>query len=360
MHLYFLKYIMKKFFFATSLLISGFTFSSLIPLHIDWGFGDLSAAMEKVIPAGTKKMEPEKPSGTKYNQIVKVLIKKDTECRKVIKDEQLYAEGWDTLAQPRFWSEIISLDPSYSLINTAEKREILGVISSKYYERLSGTQQKNFKDSIKYANGLSSNTSIMVTSGKNHYYLIRETIPNISRAIDIFTQEGTDPWFAQVILMIESPGANRTSEVGASGAFQIMPDVAREYGMVVNGQVDERSNFRKSAQVAARLLKSIYIPKVKGILNSRGIAYNENDMWFRMLVLHAYHAGPGNVNAVINAIHPRYGGVELMKKVWTTEAGGFGNASQNYSQIALAALVELDHILAKYATDVCDVSNQSY
>lgn len=344
---------------SIGLLLTGFSFSGLIPLHSNWGLESLASAIVKGEDSGSNK-DLTKPEDLKYNQIVKVLIKKDTECRKVIKDEQLYAEGWDTLAQPRFWSEIISLNPEYSLINIAEKRTILGVISTKYYERLGAIQQKNFKDSIRYANGLASHTSIMITSGKNHYYLIRETIPNISRAIDIFTQEGTDPWFAQVILMIESPGANRTSEVGASGSFQIMPDVAREFGMTVNEQVDERHNFRKSAQVAARLLNKIYIPKVKGILQSRGIAYQESDMWFRMLVLHAYHAGPGNVNAVISAIAPRRGGVDLMQKVWTTEAGGFGNASQNYSQIALAALIELDHILAKYATDVCSVKNQTY
>lgn len=306
-----------------------------------------------------KKEEPQK-SGLRSNQIMRVLIKKDSECRKLIKDTQLYADGWDSLPQPRFWSEVMTLDPEYSLVNIAEKREILGVISSKRYEYLGTAGQKAYKDSIRAANGLPPSEGIMVTGGKKKFYLIKETIPNISRAIDIFTQEGVDPWFAQIILMIESPGMNRVSEVGASGPFQIMPDVAREQGLIVNEQVDERTNFRKAAQTAAKLLRKTYIPKVRAMMANHHLSYSENDMWFRMLVLHSYHAGPGNVSGVLGAIRPYAGGVDLMKKVWTTEHGGFQNSCQNYSQLALAALMELDRILARDAMDVCEVTEQSF
>lgn len=306
------------------------------------------------------KKEDTHKAGDRSNQIVKVLIKKDTECRKLIKDTKLYADGWDSLPQPRFWSEVLTLEPEYSLINIAEKREILGVTSSKRYEWLGVAGQKRFKDSIRIANGLPSSEGIMVTGGKKQFYLIKETIPNISRAIDVFAQEGVDPWYAQVILMIESPGMNRTSEVGASGPFQIMPDVAREQGLIVNDQVDERTNFRKAAQTAARLLRKTYIPKVRNMMANHKLYYNESDMWFRMLVLHSYHAGPGNVSGVLGAIRPYAGGCDLMKKVWTTEHGGFQNSCQNYSQIALAALMELDRILARDAMDVCEVTDQAF
>jgi len=60
-----------------------------------------------------------------------------------------------------------------------------------------------------------------------------------------------------------------------------------------------------------------------------------------MLVLHTYHAGAGNVMAALNKLQPTEGGMQLLQQLWQTEAGGFRNASQNYSQIALAANLRL-------------------
>jgi len=87
------------------------------------------------------------------------------------------------------------------------------------------------------------------------------------------------------------------------------------------------------------------VAQVRNILNDHNLTYNETDLWFRLLVLHAYHAGPGNVRCVINSLQPTAGGVDLLKKVWQTECGGFKNESQNYSQIALATLLYFDSII---------------
>ncbi len=308
---------------------------------------------EKKAPIQTEK-------STRSNQIVKILFKNDTECRKLIKDKQLYEQGWDSLAHPRFWGEILTLEPEYSLISASDNREILGIIGTKCYDRRSSSGQKYFKDSTKAALGLEYHRNILVTNGKKDFYLIQETIPNISRAIDVFMAEGVDPWYAQAILMIESPGMNRTSNVGASGAFQLMPDVAREGGLIVNAQVDERSNFRKSAQVAAQLLRRVYIAKTRNLLNNKGIAFSEGDLWFKLMVLHAYHGGPGNVAAVVNQIAPQVGGPWLVQRMWVTSCGGFQNACQNYSQLALAAMMELDRIIARESSDVCEIEEVEF
>jgi hypothetical protein len=61
--------------------------------------------------------------------------------------------------------------------------------------------------------------------------------------------------------------------------------------------------------------------------------------------MHIYHAGSGNVRSVFNKIQPTEGGQELIQKIWTTTAGSFGNASQNYSQVALATQIVLDEII---------------
>ena len=75
------------------------------------------------------------------------------------------------------------------------------------------------------------------------------------------------------------------------------------------------------------------------------LQYNETDLWFRLLVLHAYHAGAGNVAGVIKKINPCEGGMGLIQKVWQTTYGGFKNSSQNYSQLVLAAFSNFDAIV---------------
>lgn len=76
--------------------------------------------------------------------------------------------------------------------------------------------------------------------------------------------------------------ATARSRVGAVGPWQFMPETARIMGLKVNSQVDERKNYQKSTQAAARYLTDLY-----DIFND----------W--LLVIAAYNGGPGNVNKAI-------------------------------------------------------------
>lgn len=58
------------------------------------------------------------------------------------------------------------------------------------------------------------------------------------------------------LALAESLFGQVTSHAGASGFWQLMPDTARGYGMIVNGEVDERFNVQKSTLAACRYLKS--------------------------------------------------------------------------------------------------------
>ncbi len=58
-----------------------------------------------------------------------------------------------------------------------------------------------------------------------------------------------DPWYAQSILLIESPGQMKKSISGAYGAFQLMPGVARAQGLIVNKTLDERKKSLKNQQL---------------------------------------------------------------------------------------------------------------
>ena len=275
----------------------------------------------------------------------KVVTFKDTSVRRFVHDPVLYQERWDTLAQPMFWRQVIGLSQDSCILNVASNRKVLGVISTKEWHRQSEPQKSAYKDSLRKVHNLPEGTMIYVTAGKKEFYSHKVVVPSIDKAIQVFNREGTDPWYAQVILLIESPGKMQKSSAGAYGAFQLMKSVARKYGLRVDKYVDEREDFDKSAMAAARLLGRVCVPEVKKILDNHCIAYKEDDLWFRLLVLHAYHAGSGNVAAVINKIAPSEGGIQLIRTVWQTEAGGFKNSSQNYSQVGLASLLRFDEIV---------------
>jgi len=69
---------------------------------------------------------------------------------------------------------------------------------------------------------------------------------------------------------------------GARGPWQFMPYTAKGYGLLVNGYVDERTDYYKSTNAAARYLLSLY-----------------KDLKDWLLVIAAYNGGSGNVYSAI-------------------------------------------------------------
>lgn len=61
------------------------------------------------------------------------------------------------------------------------------------------------------------------------------------------------------ITVIESAlNPTAQSTVGAMGLWQLMPATARRYGLVINGQIDERKDPHKSTQAALKYLSFLY------------------------------------------------------------------------------------------------------
>ncbi len=58
------------------------------------------------------------------------------------------------------------------------------------------------------------------------------------------------------LAVIESGLTNATSTAGAKGFWQFMPTTAKEYGMEVNDNVDERYHVEKATEMACRYLKN--------------------------------------------------------------------------------------------------------
>lgn len=252
---------------------------------------------------------------------------------------------WDKVPQAIFWQEIMQLSPDSALINIASTRQIVGRMSNRIWRTKGESFRLHFKDSVRRSLGLPDWERIMVTTGKQDFYRFDLVFGSLAKGVDAFESFGVDPWYAQSILLIESPGHMRKSVSGAYGAFQLMPGVARQFGLTVNKYVDERRDFERSAYGAAQLISRVCIPSARRIAQQAGLMVDERSTWFRLLVMHVYHAGAGNVSKVVNYIGNPTDGNALIRKMWVTSYGKFGNESQNYTQLALAAHLQLERTI---------------
>ena len=280
-----------------------------------------------------------------HKDIIEMKLYNDTNRFCIIESGELFQDRWDTLGQAIFWKKIMALSPDSCLINIAKNRKIIVQLAIDEWDQKTDEEKESFKDSIRLLNKLNEEDKIYMTSGKSDFYKFDHILLSIGKGIELFDESEVDPWYAQAILMIESPGKMAKSNVGAYGSFQLMPSVARKMGLTVNKTIDERKDFEKSAKAAAKFIKDICIPNAKIILDNYQISYDEKSLWFRFFVLHVYHAGAGNVSAVLDVIKPENGGGELIQKMWVSTGGQFKNASQNYSQLALAAMITLEDII---------------
>ena len=97
----------------------------------------------------------------------------------------------------------------------------------------------------------------------------------------ILEQQGIPDDF-KYIPLIESGFKIGTSEKGAAGFWQFMPNTARAYGLMVNEEVDEREDIYKSTKAAAKYIKALY---------------REFGSW--TLAAAAYNIGEGNLRRSI-------------------------------------------------------------
>lgn len=103
-------------------------------------------------------------------------------------------------------------------------------------------------------------------------------LPYFNLIENILQQYGLPKELKYVAVIESNLSTGATSIVGAGGPWQFMPYTARDYGLVVNGNVDERRDYYKSTHAAARYL--LYL-------------YKQLHDW--LLVMAAYNGGPGRV-----------------------------------------------------------------
>jgi hypothetical protein len=290
-------------------------------------------------------------SFSQRDTIQTISFEKDSNTFVFVKSPGLKEQNWGELNQPLFWQKIMKLSPDSCLFNVARTRQVLYKESVSKWNLLNDDQKLIAKAKLREVHNLDSNERVFMTTGKSDFYEFELVYPSIKRGIEVFKANNTDPWYAQAILMIESPGKLKHSVSGAYGAFQLMKSVARAHGLKVNKYVDERKDFDKSAYGSAHLLRTSCIPEAKRIMRKFNVDISgelEYDLWFRLLVLHVYHAGAGNVEKVLtNVVKPDCGCQEVITTIWQSSYGNFRNSSQNYSQLALASLLVLEEFIEK-------------
>lgn len=324
-----IKYLVGRMKRVFSIMIGGALFFSGIAPH------------DKIRPVKNEPEEKITPADHRKD-IITLYDHSKKEQVNYIHDCDLYDLRVDTLPQVRFWRGIMNLTKDSAYICYSHRRCVIDRVHLKDWKTYTDGQKDMYRDSLRNAHCLSDSERVLLVEGKSFFYDFSKAYQNIDRGIRDFEANGVDPWYAQAILLIESPNRLQKSNVGAYGPFQLMKPVARMFGLHVNRKVDERADFDRAAYAASSLMKTICIPLTKQMLDTLCIPYNENDLWFRLLVMHTYHAGAGNVRAVLQTIKPTEGGMPLICTMWHTQAKGFKSASQNYSQLVLAAMLEMD------------------
>jgi membrane-bound lytic murein transglycosylase D len=107
--------------------------------------------------------------------------------------------------------------------------------------------------------------------------------PYFSLIESILTQYGLPEELKYLAVIESNLKSSAVSKVGAKGPWQLMPQTARDLGLKVNRNVDERKNYVKSTRAAALYLRDLY---------------NQLGDW--LLVIAAYNTGVANV---YHAIH---------------------------------------------------------
>ena len=107
------------------------------------------------------------------------------------------------------------------------------------------------------------------TDGQDFSITYVNSIRKLRGAIDRFNQlkptlepilraEGVPAELSAVVLVESGGTPSALSPKGARGVWQLMPDTARHYGLVVDHARDDRTDVIKSTRAAARYLRDLY------------------------------------------------------------------------------------------------------
>lgn len=172
-------------------------------------------------------------------------------------------------------TETLTAKGGYALPTETELRERLGNLRGCLELKTNGVVQGYVRT---YLQVKSEKTRAMLGRRLTYFPLFEEKLKEHGLPADL-----------KYLAVVESAlNAKAVSRVGATGLWQFMPYTGKDYDLLQNSAVDERSDAVKSTEAAVQYLKDLYRQ------------YND---W--ALALAAYNTGPGRVNSAIKRAHSR-------------------------------------------------------
>ncbi len=88
---------------------------------------------------------------------------------------------------------------------------------------------------------------------------LRKRVVSHFPRVEYYLQQKGLPEDLKYLAIVESGFLNVTSPAGARGFWQLMPNTAKEMGLIVNDNLDERDNLDKSTLAACKVLANYYL-----------------------------------------------------------------------------------------------------
>ncbi|MBI5061249.1 MAG: transglycosylase SLT domain-containing protein [Candidatus Aenigmarchaeota archaeon] len=193
---------------------------------------------------------------------------------------------------------------------------------SKQDEAFANTLVSHQRD---YLDGLEKRTA----NPKNGKGVVSQNISVVrknSKHIDTACNKyGVPRYVAYAVALAENGGSeDAISHCGARGVMQLMPGIARAYGLRVDKKADERKKPEKNIDAGVRYLSDLYEGDIK--LNREFGTFRGCDRWD--LAMLSYNQGPGAIYRTKKG-HVRTSGVQNMVLKYLNSTEGKGRWTRN-------------------------------
>lgn len=166
---------------------------------------------------------------------------------------------------------------------------------------------------------------------------LRQRFNQYINIIEYYLEATGLPEDFKYLAIVESGFKNLVSSAGAAGFWQLMPETARELGLLVNGNIDERTDINKSTYAACKVLATSYL----FIRKHFGIS-----SW--VLTAASYNIGLGRIKNAITLQGTNYFQMQLNEET----------AAYVYKIIAVKELFEYPEIYMKnFGFNIFNISN---